>query len=198
MELRDELRALCGAGDVREHLVEVAAILAEALRAVGIDPILVGGGAAQFHTAGGYVSGDIDLVAAGNPQQALERLGFERKGRYYVHPEFGLWVEFPSGQLDPGESSVAVNVRGRKLLVISAPDLLLDRLNGLKWGGAEVDGVTALLMLRLHPGIDDKEVRRRAAEQRVLDALNGLVEEIDSGDGPDVIVQRVRQRLRKP
>ncbi|MBI3181867.1 MAG: hypothetical protein HYZ28_06960 [Myxococcales bacterium] len=198
MELQDELRAVCARGDIREHLVEAAALIAEALRAAGIDPILVGGGAAQLHTAGAYVSGDIDFVAPGNPQPALEGLGFHRKGRHYVHPECGLWVEFPSAHLDPGESTVTVNVRGRKLRVVSVPDLLLDRLNGFRWGGAEIDGVTALMLLRLHPGLHTEELRRRAAEQRVLDALDQLSAEMRSPDSLDAIVRRVRQRLETP
>lgn len=198
MDLSEELRALCARGDIRDHLVEAAAIIAEALRAGGIDPVLVGGAAAQFHTAGGYVSGDIDFVATGDPRPPLGQLGFQKKGRYYVHRDCGLWVEFPSSHLEPGESAVVVDVRGRKLRVVSAPDLLLDRLNGFKWGGAEVDGVTALLLLQLHPGIVDDEIRRRAAEQQILDALECLAAETRSGDAPDVIVRRARGQMKTP
>jgi hypothetical protein len=78
---------------------------------------------------------------------------------------------------------------------LSAPDLLLDRLNGFKWGGAEVDGVSALLLLRLHPDIVTTHVRRRAEHQRVADALEALIAEQESREPPDSIVRRVRLKL---
>jgi hypothetical protein len=196
MGFAEELEELCQRGDPRLLLVEIAAVLASALRTSGIDPILVGGAAARFHTAGAYVSGDIDFVAAGDPSPVLQALGFERTGRHFVHPRYELFVEFPSSHLDAGESCVVTQIGSHRLRVVSAGDLLLDRLNGFKWGGAEVDGATAVVLLRLHPELVDSAIRSRAADQDVLDALEALSADAARKLSPDRIARRVRRQWR--
>jgi len=39
-------------------------------------------------------------------RDVLRRLGFERKGRHFAHPETEFFVEFPSGPLTVGEQRV--------------------------------------------------------------------------------------------
>jgi hypothetical protein len=81
--------------------------------------------------------------------------------------------------------------------VVSAADLLLDRLNGFKWGGAEIDGVTALLLIRLHPDVVTPGLRARAREQQIHDALERLLAESGSAEPPDAIVRRIRSELER-
>ena len=40
----------------------VVAVIAEALKAQGIRPIVAGGSAVEFYTFGGYATADVDLV----------------------------------------------------------------------------------------------------------------------------------------
>ena len=78
MEPMDELRALCAKGDVRERLVEIAAVIADALRSVNIDPILVGGGAADCARSGTMPSSPVPTLTAREldaaPRPALGRI----------------------------------------------------------------------------------------------------------------------------
>ena len=49
--------------DLAERHIRVAAVVTLALDGVGVHPILVGGGAVEFYTGGGYATGDIDMLA---------------------------------------------------------------------------------------------------------------------------------------
>ena len=63
--------------------VKVAAVVAEALRQIGEDPVLVGGAAVEFYTEGGYATKDIDMVAVGGYplREVMNELGFEKRGK---------------------------------------------------------------------------------------------------------------------
>lgn len=66
-----------------ESFKEALSLLAEAVAKVRsdgeVEPILVGGGAVEFYTAGGIISGDLDLVAPEvEPiEEALISVGFD-------------------------------------------------------------------------------------------------------------------------
>lgn len=124
---------------------EALSLLAEAVSQVkaagGIEPVLVGGGAVEFYTAGRFLSGDLDLVA---PQieaieEALIAVGFERSRgigqprRGVVHPELKIGVEVVSGALMDGRTDRArIRVldigQGRTLRIIPPEDLIADRV----------------------------------------------------------------------
>jgi hypothetical protein len=68
-------------GTLRRRLV-MPGLLTEILAESEIEPILVGGAALEFYTAGGYATkdGDLALPTAPEVDAAFQQLGFERQG----------------------------------------------------------------------------------------------------------------------
>ncbi len=118
--------------DQTERLLEVAAIVSEALEPLGIHPVLVGGLAVAYWTAGAYVTGDIDVVMPYLPEidERLAELGFERRGRFWLLREGGVVFEAPGSGLAAGEEAQAVELAsGRAVAVLTLEDLLVGRIH---------------------------------------------------------------------
>jgi hypothetical protein len=111
-------------------------------------PVLVGGAAVELYTLGAYTTGDVDLVGSVTPSvaQLLKESGFKRHGRHWLHEPAQIFVEFPASVLDPGERAWRIEVAGREVHIISAEDLLIDRLGSWEYWQSSVDGVNALLL----------------------------------------------------
>ena len=124
---------LAGIGDVLERRLTFVALLSAAVEALGWPlPVVVGGHAVEFWTAGEYATVDIDLVAASEPlDQILRVWGFKRQGRHWYDDALGLVVEAPGSQLEPRQRSrvASVDVGGVRALVLGVEDLVIDRLN---------------------------------------------------------------------
>lgn len=113
-------------------------------------PILVGGAAVELYTLGAYTTGDVDLVGSVTPLAArlLKEAGFERHGRHWLHEPAQIFLEFPGTALDPDERTSHIEVAGHEVRIISAEDLLIDRLGSWEYWQSSVDGVNALLLWR--------------------------------------------------
>lgn len=176
--MEDLKKALDAAAKVKERgerAVAVAAVIAEALRQVGQDPILVGGAAVEFYTEGGYSTKDIDLVSEGGEDliQVMEGLGFEKFGKDFVDKKRNIYVEFPSRSLKPGETAIPVKVGDRSLRLISIEDLIVDRLCAYKFWKSGIDGVNAWLLIEI--GVSDEDrLQKRAEMEDVRDALDAV------------------------
>ena len=119
-------------------------LLTERLAKHGIEPILVGGAALEFYTAGGYATTDVDLAMTASKEvhAAFAALGFEREGRYWHHAELDLLFEAPAPAGLPGEDSprTETEVDGLRIVVIGIEDLLIDRLRAWVHWRSEEDG----------------------------------------------------------
>lgn len=103
----------------------------------GLDAVLVGGAVVSIYSEGAYRSGDLDFIIRSFFKDSLPRLmneiGFEKKGRHYVHPECKhLFVEFPPGPLEIGDDQ-DINPReevvdGTSIKILSPTDCIKDRL----------------------------------------------------------------------
>lgn len=128
-----------------ESFKEALSLLAEAVAKVrsagGAEPVLVGGGAVEFYTAGGFLSGDLDLVAPETEaiEEALISVGFDRPTgpgqprRGVFHPGLGMGVEVVSGALMDGQADRArikvINIgHDRSFKIIPPEDLIADRM----------------------------------------------------------------------
>jgi hypothetical protein len=147
-------------------------------------PVVVGGHAVEFWTAGGYTTVDIDLVGADEPfSQVLASWGFSRQGRHFYDDSLGFVVEAPGAQLSPDSRAhvVAVRTRGLTALVLGIEDLIIDRLNAcVHWSHEESCDVARALLLG-GADIDWAYLRRRAVEDEVFDALEAAGGEADPG-----------------
>ena len=159
--LRDE------ADPQRRRLIALG-VLTERLSAHGIEPILVGGGALEFYTAGGYATKDVDLALPVAPEvdAAFAALGFEKEGRYWYHPEYDLLFEAPAPAGLPGEDAprTEVEIDGLRVVIIGIEDLLIDRLRAWVHWNSDEDGRWTRRLACLYPDrIDWGYVRERTS-----------------------------------
>ncbi len=170
--LRKELAQAARIKEPAERSLRLASLIAEALRAVGRDPVLVGGAAVEFYTQGGYTTADIDMLAPGGKdlQEQMAKLGFERMGKDYVDETNKIYVEFPGDSLSAEEVDIRVQLGERWLRVISIEDLTVDRLCSFKFWQSSLDGLNALKLLESGP-LDKGRLEARALSEGVSDAL---------------------------
>ena len=141
-EVRESLRRLREVADPRRRRLVMLGLLTAWLGPVGIEPILVGGAALEFYTAGGYATGDVDLALPAGPEidAAFAALGFEKEGRFWYHAELDLLFEAPAPAGLPGEDAprTEVDVDGLRVVVIGVEDLLVGRLRAwVRWKSDE-------------------------------------------------------------
>lgn len=148
------MRRLHEEKDPRRRRLLALGLLARELAPLDIEPILVGGAALEFYTAGGYATHDVDLAlpAGADVDAAFARLGFEKVGRFWHHAELDLLFEAPAPAGLPGEDAerTEVDVEGLRVVVIGVEDLLIDRLRAwVHWRSAE-DGRWTRRLAGLH------------------------------------------------
>ena len=155
--------------------VKIAAVIAEALRQIGEDPVLVGGAAVEFYTEGGYATKDIDMVAVGGGPlwDVMKELGFEKRGKDFINKVLEIYIEFPSEALSAAERSDVLDVNGLSLKIISIEDLIVDRLCAYKFWKSSADGLAALLLLELGSA-DLSRLKTQAGRKEVADALEAV------------------------
>src|SRR5947209_18070322 len=90
---------------------ELAARVCQALRDAGVTVTLTGGGCVAIWSDGKYVSYDLDFIEEGpvprrRVRDVMRSLGFQMKGRHFVHPQTTFFVEFPTGPLMVGNQRV--------------------------------------------------------------------------------------------
>ena len=157
-------------------LVDVAFAVCTALDRAGVKAVLTGGSAATYYAPDAYQSSDIDFIitftaAAGKGEPALRKLGYERRGDFYVHPEAAFPLEFPPGPLMIGDDLVRswrTETRGRERLHILSPtDCCRDRLAAfLYWNDfSGLEQALAVCRARWN-GIDLPVVRDWCARER--------------------------------
>src|SRR3990170_5509969 len=103
-DLRAELARALTIDDQTERQLEVVAIVSEAVADLGIRPVVVGGLAVAYWTAGTYLTGDIDVLMPSSPavDERLRALGAGRGGRFWLIAEADLFLEAPGSFLEPG------------------------------------------------------------------------------------------------
>jgi hypothetical protein len=124
-----ELLRLAATEEVRlqRHLL-VAAALREIL---AVEPIVVGGTAEGYYTVDEYHETDLDLCGwtSSKEEALLVDLGFERRGRHWVHLASKVPVEFPEDRIDGDEGRTRREPVGPgNVLIIGVDDLYLDRI----------------------------------------------------------------------
>lgn len=181
---RDDLVALlAGIADPLERRLAFVGLLSQAIeRAGGTPPVIVGGQAVEFYTAGGYTTVDIDVAGASEPiAETLAAWGFERSGRHWYEEALGLVIEAPTAQLDVEAAGhvLEVEVRGVVTRLIGIEDLIVDRLAAcVHWSDAE-SCMWARALVQAHvERIDVAYLRQRAAAEDVAGVLEAVLDEV--------------------
>ena len=173
--LKLELQAASRLTESAERAVVIASIVAEALKTMRQDPILVGGAAVEFYTQGAYTTADIDMVAEGGADlvKVMAELGFEKVGKDFIDKKNRIYIEFPGRKLGPTEQINTIQIGKRFLKIISVEDLIVDRLCAYKFWRSAIDGINALLLLEMEE-VDDNRLKQRTTEEFVVDALQAV------------------------
>jgi len=122
-------------------LIEVAAIVSNALTKAKIQATLSGGGAVSIYTDNTYESKDLDFVTAAlleNLKPVMGSLGFQHSGTprlsQFDHPDIEWYVEFPPSplafgnlQIDPMDCKI-IELDVGELRIITPTHSVMDRL----------------------------------------------------------------------
>jgi hypothetical protein len=144
-------------------------------------PVVIGGCALSYYSREVYFSTDIDLAYAEREalDNVLRSLGFQKKGRYWVHEELKMAIEAPASKLAGEEAPVEIVEVGEGLqcTIIGIEDLIIDRMNACKHWKSEIDCEMAeLLVNRYGKDLDWPYLERKAAkpENDILSELQEI------------------------
>ncbi len=144
LDLDERLESLRDEADPRRRRLLALGLLTAQLGPLGIEPVLVGGGALEFYTAGGYATHDMDLALPHGPEvdAAFAALGFLKEGRFWYHADLDLVFEAPAPAGLPGEDAprTEVSVDGLRVVILGVEDLLIDRLRAWVHWKSDEDG----------------------------------------------------------
>ena len=164
--------------DVTDHFKRTlwfAAILRREARLGPDDVVIVGGSAIAIYTAGGYVSGSIDICGPSDALvPVLEGWGFKRPGREWARLDWKIVVDIvgriPSGSM---RLTRVVETPHGPVRVGAVEDLILGRLALIKFWNELNESTNARLLAHL-PGIDWTYLEYRARQEDIADLLNEL------------------------
>jgi hypothetical protein len=159
-------------------------------------PVLVGGAAVELYTRGAYTTGDVDLVGSVTPSvaRALEEAGFKRRGRHWIHEPAQAFIEFPGSTLGADEEPSWLEIGGRRVRIISAEDLLIDRLGAWEYWQSSVDGVNALLLWRARSQhLDVDRVEKRIEQTGWHKAWKSLLEFVSRWGREDPAAETIEE-----
>lgn len=165
---RARLDALTAERDPARRRIAALAVVSDRLREVGLEPILVGGAAVEFYTAGGYSTKDVDLALPHGEatDAAFADLGFTKEGRFWYRDDLDLLFEAPAPAGLPGEDAprTIVEIDGLRVVILGIEDLVMDRVRGAVHWKSDEDLRWAQRLALLHADrIDWRYLRDKAA-----------------------------------
>jgi len=128
-------------------LPEVAAIVYQRLREVGVESVVVGGSSVTIHVPAVYTSADIDLALISGfnrlkVARGLGEIGFHESGRDFVHPEtpytIDLVAETPYVDQRPIREFCTVKTTTGLVRTYCIEDAIADRIAAwVHWSDSE-------------------------------------------------------------
>ena len=173
-ELKKRLDQVGSIGDPLDRRLLALAIITECMAPTGVAPVLVGGAAVEFYTAGGYTTFDMDLISDSETLgRVLADLGFSTEGRHWIREDIAMVIEAPSGSLGVERDRVLrVCIEDMNVYVLGVEDLIIDRLNAfVHWESKEDGRWAAHLIAENRDEIDWDYLNRRAVEDKVDSGL---------------------------
>lgn len=162
---------------------KLAGIVEEALRAKGIDSVLVGGACVSIYTANEYISKDLDFVTYSplkKVKPVLEDLGFKREGkRRFVKEACEFYIEFVAppvgiGHQVPIESFSEISDRDGKILLLTPTDCVKDRLAAY-YHWADTQSLKQAVMVARKQEVDLKEIKEWSEKESSLEKFEKFV-----------------------
>lgn len=161
----------------RMSQAELAAYVQTYLASKGIHVVLSGGAAVAFYVGVQYVSKDIDLIAEWPPKvaylnQTMREIGFQKRNRYFTHPDTEQLIEVLPGPLTAGEEHITtvdeVILKTGTLRVLSATDCTKERLAAfIHWNDTQ-SLEQAVLIAKKHK-VNLRNIKRWAQQENALE-----------------------------
>jgi hypothetical protein len=132
-------------------------------------PVVIGGCALSYYSREVYFTADIDLAYADKEalDNVLNSVGFEKKGRYWVHEGLKMAIGVPTFKLSEEEAPVEIVEVGEGLrcVIIGIEDLMIDRLNACKHWKSEIDcEMVELLVSHYFNDLDWSYLEKKASK----------------------------------
>lgn len=163
-------------------------------------PVLAGGAAVELYTAGAYTTGDLDFIGdvTDDVAESLQKAGFEREGRHWIHRKAELFVEFPGSAVQAHEKTAILKVGSFSVLTFSPEDMIVDRLAAWQFWNSTTDGASAFLIWKAQEkALDLKRLTALADKRGVKKALTGLVEFAGANPGKAPSSKRLEEWARQ-
>ena len=152
---------------------DFAAAVVNQLEKHGISCVLVGGACVSIYTEEKHSSRDLDFISPHSHEsitKALAEIGFQKDGRYFIHPTSELYVEFPTGPVAIGNQTPVkpegkLQVKNTTIMMYSPTQCVMDRLAAWFHWNDRRSLIHALWVCDKHPVNLDKI--KRWAQKRV-------------------------------
>lgn len=157
---------------------QFAAAVVKQLEKNNISCVLVGGACVSIYTNEKHESKDLDFISPYSYEsitEALSQIGFQRKGRYFSHPDIEFYVEFPSGPLAIGnqipiKAEGSLKVKDTVVSMLSPTQCVMDRLAAWFHWSDRRSLIHALWVCEKHP-INISKIKRWAEKEREPEKL---------------------------
>jgi hypothetical protein len=164
--------------------IALTAVITEALKEINIRPIIVGGQAVEFYTAGGYSTMDVDLITQASIKEInpiIEELGFKKEGKYWTYDQLDFALEVPGSDLAGNYDKVnEIEIEGLKAYIIGIEDIIIDRLNRYKFWKEYADQEWIVGMIYLnYEDIDWDYLYQKSESEKTLEELKEFKKIVD-------------------
>ena len=140
-------------------IIEVAAIVCEALLRSEINAVLSGGAVVSIYSDNEYESKDLDFVSSSDIKtisKALNEIGFTKTtGRHFIHPQTEFFIDFPSPPLAVGNLIIkewnTINSKAGKIQLLTPTHSVMDRLAAYYHWNDKQSLDQALMIASRHP-----------------------------------------------
>ncbi len=178
-DLNASIDATASIEDMTEQLLEIAALVGEAVSPLDVHPVVVGRLAVAYWAPGAHLTGEIDLVMphAEEIARRLESIGFERGGRFWLLPGREIFLESSGAVLEPRRDGydVAELASGRRVRIQSAEEILVLRMREFV-AQEHAEAYRQSLWLLGSTALDSRRATERADQEGLTRALAVLQE----------------------
>lgn len=167
-------------------LKDLASIVSKKLKEHNLDCTLVGGACVSIYSHNSYQSYDLDYVTYEDMKmvaKALKELRFEKKGKYFKHPDCHYFIEFVSPPIAVGNEPVHVfeslKTKLGEIKMLSPTDCVKDRLASYyHWNDKQALEQAILVCQDNWEKIDIKEIRRWSKQENHLEKFAYFLNQI--------------------
>jgi hypothetical protein len=149
-------------------LKELACLIYETLKSNGINAVLVGGACVSIYSHNRYQSSDLDFATYEELkpiEKVLLKLGFERAGRQFSHPECPYLIDFVHPPISVGHEAVhefsILKTSVGSLKLLTPTDCVKDRLASFFYWN-DLQALEQALMVAEEHSVNLKDLKRWA------------------------------------